>query len=155
MKRYSVIYERDRYIWRGRFSKARFERDCLAEFAQTFPAVSVDATYYKFFERAALEELAAQVPDKFQFALKVCGDITLKQFPQLPRFGQRAGQANPHFLDAAVFTDAREVDGVRVISPLQLYLDLRALAGRGEDAAQEILEKQLHPLLAASRRRQS
>jgi hypothetical protein len=54
--------------------------------------------------------------------------------------------------DSAVFTNARELDGVKVVSPLQLYLDLKALAGRGEDAAQEILEKELHPLLAASRR---
>jgi hypothetical protein len=54
--------------------------------------------------------------------------------------------------DPAVFTDAKEVDGVRVVSPLQLYLDLKALAGRGEDAAEEILEKHLHPLLAASGR---
>jgi hypothetical protein len=50
--------------------------------------------------------------------------------------------------DPAVFTDAREFDGVKVVSPLQLYLDLKVLAGRGEDAAQEILEKELHPLLA-------
>ena len=103
---FSSIYERDRYVWRGRFSKARFERNCLAEFARTFPAVSVDATYYKFYEQSALEELAAQVPDKFQFAFKVCGDITLKQFPQLPRFGHRAGTVNPHFLDAKLFADA-------------------------------------------------
>jgi hypothetical protein len=54
--------------------------------------------------------------------------------------------------DPAVFTDARDIDGVRVVSPLQVYLDLKVLAGRGEDAAQEILEKELHPLLAASRR---
>jgi uncharacterized protein YecE (DUF72 family) len=100
------IYERDRYIWRGRFSKARFERDCLAELAQTFPAVSVDASYYKFYERDALEELAAQVPPAFQFALKVCGDITLKHFPRVSRFGQRAGKHNPHFLDPALFADA-------------------------------------------------
>jgi hypothetical protein len=53
--------------------------------------------------------------------------------------------------DPAVFTDAREFAGVKVVSPLQLYLDLKVLAGRGEDAAQEILEKELHPLFAASR----
>jgi uncharacterized protein YecE (DUF72 family) len=103
---FGTVYDRDRYVWRGRFSKARFERDCLAEHALTFPAVSVDATYYKFFDQRSLEELAAQVPDKFQFALKVCGDITLRQFPQLPRFGRRAGQTNPHFLDASLFNDA-------------------------------------------------
>lgn len=103
---FGVIYERDRYIWRGRFSQTRFERDCLREFARTFPAVSLDATYYKFFDRAAVAELAAQVPETFQFAPKVCADITLKQFPQLPRFGPRAGRANPHFLDAQMFADA-------------------------------------------------
>ena len=53
--------------------------------------------------------------------------------------------------DPAVFTDAREYEGVKVVSPLQLYLDLKVLAGRGEDAAQEILERELHPLLTASR----
>lgn len=103
---FGKIYDEDRYVWRGRFSKTRFEQNCLTEFAQTFPAVSVDATYYKFYERAALEEMAAHVPDHFQFAFKVCSDITFKQFPQLPRFGQRAGAANPHFLDAQLFSEA-------------------------------------------------
>lgn len=103
---FGSIYERDRYVWRGRFSQARFERNCLAEFAQTFHAVSLDAAYYQFLSRTAVEELAAQVPDGFRFAPKVCGDITLKQFPQLPRFGPRAGRANPHFLDANLFADA-------------------------------------------------
>jgi uncharacterized protein YecE (DUF72 family) len=103
---FGAIYDRDRYVWRGRFSNARFERDCLAEYAQVFPTVSVDATYYKFPERTFLEGLAAQVPQNFQFAFKVCDDITLKRFPQLPRFGRRAGQQNPHFLDAARFADA-------------------------------------------------
>jgi uncharacterized protein YecE (DUF72 family) len=103
---FGTIYDRERYVWRKRFSQARFERDCLAEFALTFPAVSLDASYYKFFEQRALEELAAVVPDHFQFGLKVCHDITLKRFPQLPRFGHRAGAANTHFLDASLFTDA-------------------------------------------------
>ena len=52
--------------------------------------------------------------------------------------------------DPAVFTEAREVGGVMVVSPLQLYLDLKALAGRGGDAAQEILEKELPALLPDS-----
>lgn len=107
-----LIYERDRYVWRGRFSEKRFEQNCLAEFAQTFSTVSVDATYYKFYERAALEGWAAQVPEHFQFAFKVCHDITIKHFPQLPQYGARAGRANPHFLDANLFADA-------VLAPLE------------------------------------
>jgi len=51
--------------------------------------------------------------------------------------------------DPAVFTDAKEFDGVKVVSPLQLYLDLMALSGRGKDAAQEVFERELRPLLAA------
>jgi hypothetical protein len=51
--------------------------------------------------------------------------------------------------DAGVFTGVRRwADGVNVVSPLQLYLDLKNLPGRGEDAAQEILEKELRPLLS-------
>ena len=53
--------------------------------------------------------------------------------------------------DPAVFTDAKEFDGVNVVSPLQLYLDLKVLPGRGEDAAQEMLERELRPLFAASK----
>jgi hypothetical protein len=53
--------------------------------------------------------------------------------------------------DPGVFSDAREVDGVNIVSPLQLYLDRKVLAGRGEAAAQEILEKELPTLLPDSR----
>lgn len=52
--------------------------------------------------------------------------------------------------DPAVFTDSKEIDGVKVVSPLQLYLDLMALPGRGKDAAEEVFERELRPLLAAS-----
>lgn len=51
----------------------------------------------------------------------------------------------------AVFTDTREIDGVTVASPIQLYLDLKGLPGRGDDAAQEILDKELPALRERSR----
>src|SRR5262249_43292609 len=53
--------------------------------------------------------------------------------------------------DPSVFVGAREFEGVTVVSPLQLYLDLKSLGGRGEDAAEEILEKELRPLFRAAR----
>jgi hypothetical protein len=43
------------------------------------------------------------------------------------------------------FYQSREVDGLRVASPLQLYLDLHAQPGRSEDAAKEILEREVLP----------
>ena len=103
---FDSLYDRSRYVWHGRFSNARFERDCLAEYAQIFPTVSVDATYYKFPGRASLEKLAAQVTPDFRFAFKVTDDITIKRFANLPRFGIRAGRENPNFLNATLFTDA-------------------------------------------------
>lgn len=40
------IYDEQRYLTRGKFSEAKFERECLAEYAQTFSTVCVDAGYY-------------------------------------------------------------------------------------------------------------
>jgi hypothetical protein len=54
--------------------------------------------------------------------------------------------------DPAVFIDTREINAVNVVAPIQLYLDLKVLPGRGEEAAQEILEKQLPGLLPGSPR---
>jgi hypothetical protein len=50
--------------------------------------------------------------------------------------------------DEAVFWAAQAVDGVRVLSPLQLYLDLRSQPGRGQEAAGEILRRALEPAFA-------
>lgn len=100
------LYARDRYVWRGRYAEARFERNCLAEYAEVFKTVCVDAAYYTFPRRESLEAMAAQVPADFRFGFKVTDEITVKQFPNLPRFGHRAGLSNQNFLDAELFTNA-------------------------------------------------
>jgi uncharacterized protein YecE (DUF72 family) len=97
------LYDESRYVWKGRLSEARFERLCLAEYAQVFKSVCVDAAYYKFPTASSLGEMVSQVPADFQFALKVTDEITIKKFPNLPRFGPRAGEANEHFLNADLF----------------------------------------------------
>ena len=73
------------------------------EYAEVFKTVCVDAAYYSFPGVQYLEGLAAQVPADFQFGFKVTDEITLRRFPNLPRFGQRAGQLNEHYLKADVF----------------------------------------------------
>jgi uncharacterized protein YecE (DUF72 family) len=98
-----TVYEEQRYLWRGKVSESRFEENCLAEYAQLFPTVCVDAAYYKFPDRDSLLKLAAQVPERFRFTFKVTDDVTVRKFPKLPRFGARGGQMNPHFLDAELF----------------------------------------------------
>ncbi len=100
------VYTRDRYIWRGRFSTTRFERLCLAEYAETFKSVCVDAAYYTFPTEQRVRELGSLVPDDFRFAFKVTGEITIKRFPVLDRFGPRAGRENENFLNSNLFADA-------------------------------------------------
>jgi uncharacterized protein YecE (DUF72 family) len=98
-----MLYDEARYIWRGRLAESRFEKNCLTEYAEVFKTVSVDAAYYTFPTSKYLEGLASQVPSDFQFGFKVTDEITVKRFPDQPRFGSRAGKLNPHFLNAEFF----------------------------------------------------
>ena len=38
-----TLYDQQRYFYRGKFAESRFDRDCLAEYAETFKTVCVDA----------------------------------------------------------------------------------------------------------------
>ena len=100
------IYDEDRYVWRGKFSESRFQQLCLAEYAEVFKTVCVDAAYYKFPDRHYLQTMAEVVPDDFRFGLKVTDEITIKRFSNLPRFGLRAGKPNENFLNADLFNSA-------------------------------------------------
>ena len=103
---FGQLYTPTRYEYRGKVAKARFERDCLSEYAEVFKTVCVDAAYYTFPSQKYLEGLTEQVPANFQFAFKVTDEITIKKFPNLDRFGHRAGKPNEHFLNARLFADA-------------------------------------------------
>ena len=43
-----ILYDRARYEYRGKFAMTRFNRECLAEYAEVFKTVCVDAAYYTF-----------------------------------------------------------------------------------------------------------
>jgi uncharacterized protein YecE (DUF72 family) len=101
-----LLYDPARYEWHGKFAESRFKRDCLAEYAEVFKTVCVDAAYYTFPTRQSLEGLAAQVPEDFRFGFKVTDAITLKKFPNLPRFGELAGKPNANFLNTDLFARA-------------------------------------------------
>ena len=60
------LYTPARYEYRGRVARTRFERDCLAEYAEVFKTVCVDAAYYDFPRPGYLEKLAAAVPTDFR-----------------------------------------------------------------------------------------
>jgi uncharacterized protein YecE (DUF72 family) len=68
--------------------------------------VCVDAAYYTFPSEKQIEGLVSQVPDDFRFGLKVTDTITIKKFPNLDRFGARAGKLNADFLNADLFQGA-------------------------------------------------
>ena len=89
-----MLYDRARYEYRGKFAETRFKRDCLAEYAEVFKTICVDAAYYTFPSQQYLEGMVFQAPDDFLFGLKVTDAITIKKFPKLDRFGEQAGKAN-------------------------------------------------------------
>lgn len=93
------VYEPERYSGRGRFSKSRFERNCLTEYAQVFHTVSGDFAFYQFPSASFWNALFAQAPAGFRFAFKVPEEITTPAFPKHPQYASRAGQPNPLFLD--------------------------------------------------------
>ena len=100
------IYSRDRYLTRGRFSEKRFNDECLGEYAETFPIVCGDFSFYQFPSPDYWRKLFHSAPSTLQFAFKVPEDVTVKQFPRHPRYGPRAGDTNSSFLDAGIFQNA-------------------------------------------------
>jgi uncharacterized protein YecE (DUF72 family) len=100
------LYDHAHYVYRGKFAKTRFDRNCLAEYAEVFKTVCVDAAYYQFPTEKYLQGLVNQVPKDFQFTFKVTDNITIKKFANLPRFGIRAGEINSDFLNADMFATA-------------------------------------------------
>lgn len=97
------LYSPERYEYRGKVAKSRFEKNCLDEYAEVFPSVCVDASFYRFPGASYLQGLADQVPDGFRFSHKVTDTITIKHFPRHRRHGEFAGKDNPHFLSANLF----------------------------------------------------
>jgi len=100
------LYRPDRYEYRGKVARTRFDRDCLGEYAEVFKTVCVDAAYYTFPSRQHLVRMAEQVPADFRFGFKVTDTITIKRYPSLSRFGDLAGKANEQFLNADLFATA-------------------------------------------------
>ncbi len=97
------IYSRQRYTTHGRFSQKRFNDECLSEYAETFPIVCGDFSFYQFPSPDYWRKLFGSAPPQLQFAFKAPEDVTVKQFPRHPRYGPRAGDDNSSFLDAALF----------------------------------------------------
>ncbi|MBN1587536.1 MAG: DUF72 domain-containing protein [Candidatus Omnitrophica bacterium] len=99
------IYSKDRYLYRGKMARTRFDRDCLAEYAETFPTVGVDFSFYNWPQESALRAMDEQTPEDFLFSFKVTETVTVKHFPQHARYRDRAGNENPDFLNPEIFIE--------------------------------------------------
>ena len=97
------IYSRHRYEVRGRFSEKRFQAECLNEYAETFPIVCGDFSFYQFPSEAYWKRLFGSAPASLKYAFKVPEEVTVKAFPTHPRYGPRAGEQNASFLNADLF----------------------------------------------------
>jgi uncharacterized protein YecE (DUF72 family) len=109
------IYTRDRYLSRGKFSQKHFEAECLAEFAETFPIVCGDFSFYQFPTPEFWKKLFTTAPERLKFALKVPEEVTVEVFPKHPRYGPRAGRPNEQYLNAEAFR-------ALFLEPLEAYL---------------------------------
>ena len=75
-------------------------------------------------------------------------DGNIEEIAEALRFKKVESGANVTLLqpyDEGVFYGLQIVNGVNVVSDIQLYLDLKGYKGRGEEAAQAIFEKRIKP----------
>jgi len=97
------IYSDGRYRGRRGFSRKDFDAKCMTEYAETFPIVGGDFSFYRFYEESYWKRLFSQTPGNFLFVLKVPQEITTPAWPKLARHGSLAGRPNGSYLDAGLF----------------------------------------------------
>jgi uncharacterized protein YecE (DUF72 family) len=90
---------------RGYPSERVFVQRSLEEYARfpLFRTVGIDRSFWAPIPEPELAAYAAQLPAGFRCVMKVWEEITTVSYPSHPRYGARAGQLNPHFLDEDAF----------------------------------------------------
>jgi uncharacterized protein YecE (DUF72 family) len=103
--------------WRGQvyqrqYAKSTFVRECLGEYCQyqyeeqaLFRTVGNDSTFYRPPTANQLGRYLNQIPEDFEMCFKVWEEITIPIYAKQARYGPRAGQPNPRFLDAKLFNE--------------------------------------------------
>jgi uncharacterized protein YecE (DUF72 family) len=97
-------------VYQRQYAKSTFARECLGEYCQyqyqgepLFRTVGNDATFYRPPTANQLQRYLNQIPEDFEMCFKVWEEITIPGYANQPRYGARAGQPNPRFLDAKLF----------------------------------------------------
>jgi len=99
-------------VYKRQYAKTKFAQECLGEYCQyqynnepLFRTVGNDATFYRPPSANQLRRYLNQIPEDFQMCFKVWEEITIPSYAKQPRYGARAGQPNPRFLDAKLFEE--------------------------------------------------
>ena len=99
------VYTRERYLSRGAFSQRVFEAECLREYAETFPIVCGDFSFYQFPSEQYWRRLFGSTSPALKFAFKVPEQVTARVWPDHQRYGPQAGLVNTSFLDPQSFVE--------------------------------------------------
>ena len=99
-------------VYHRQYAKSRFAQECLGEYCQyqynnepLFRTVGNDSTFYRPPTANQLRRYLNQIPEDFEMCFKVWEEITIPSYAKQPRYGARAGQPNPRFLDAKLFNE--------------------------------------------------
>lgn len=97
---HGLVYRRE---YKGRATSAPM----LEEYARwpLFRTVGIDSSFYRPPDGATLDAYARALPDGFPCVSKVWHELTVHTWTKV-QDKARAGQRNPHFLDAPLFLDA-------------------------------------------------
>lgn len=143
------VFTESRYLTRGKFSRKKFEEQCIAEYAEVFPIVCGDFAFYQFPTPAFWEKLFLTAPPQLHWAFKVPEEITVKLWPGHARYGARAGLLNDNFLNADLFAGAF----LRPLTPYQqrvsvLIFEFGTMSRKAISGPEEFVS-QLNHFLAA------
>ena len=94
------IYDRDRYLTRNKFSRTKFEAECLREYASTFPIVGGDFSFYQFPRPELWAKLFEALHPASASGSRFRSPSRLRAWPNHARYGGHAGTSNDGFLDA-------------------------------------------------------
>ncbi len=99
-------------VYKRQYAKSKFAQECLGEYAQyqyrdepLFRTVGNDATFYRPPTPNQLRGYLNKIPEDFEMCFKVWEEVTIPSYAKQARYGAKAGQPNPRFLDATVFNE--------------------------------------------------
>ena len=100
------------HVYQRQYAESKFTQECLGEYCQyqyhnepLFRTGGNDATCYRPPTANQLRRYLNQIPEDFEICFKVWEEITIPSYAKQARYGVRAGQPNPRFLDAKLFNE--------------------------------------------------